>query len=152
MNIFSDRTGRAVLVPDVGFPLAVALADWPGAAAMKAVVTSFGMSAAGNFQLMHTLRNFVYVYVFGERVSELTVGGLALAADCDRQEAGSGVERLWEYYQKKKVSAAGLPVSVAVGSRMAFQGFLTGFQFQAADPAYGLAQWGLKFLFHPPEA
>lgn len=150
MNIFSDRTGRMVLVPDAGFPLAINLQDWPGAPAVKSVVTNFGVAATGNFQFLHTLRNFVYVYVFGERISEITVGGIAMAADC-LQEGPSGVELLWDYYQKNKISAKGTPVGIAIGTKMSFQGFLTGVSLNANDPQSGLSQWGMKFAFHPPE-
>lgn len=151
MNIFSDRVGSAVLVPDVGFPFSIRLQDYGGPLAVKAVITNFGMSAAGNFQFLHTLRNFVYIYVFGERISEINVGGLAFPQLCNI-EGPSGVELLWDYYQKKKVAANGTPVTVAIGTRMSFQGFLTGFTFGASDPNYGLAQWGMRFHFHPPES
>jgi hypothetical protein len=150
MNVFSDRTGRAVLVQDVGFPFTITLDGWPGAAALKAIVTNFGVSASGNYQFLHTLRNFVYVYVFGERMSEISVGGLAMASDC-RQGAPSGMENLWDYYQRKKISTNGTPVSIAIGTRMSFQGYLIGFNATANDPGSGLSQWGMKLAFHPPE-
>lgn len=153
MNIFSDRTGHAILVPDVGFPFSILIEDWGGPNALNSVITSFGLAAQGNFQFMHTLRNFVYVYVFGERMSEINVGGLAMAARCELSNGpnASGVELLWEYYQRKKIATNGTPVSISIGTRMSFRGFLTGFNFSCTDPNFGLSQWAMRFHFHPPE-
>lgn len=150
MNVFSNRPGRAIMVPDVGFPLTINLGDWPGGNNLKAVITSFSLGSMGNFQFLHTLRNFVYVYVFGERISEINIGGVAFAGDCEHG-ALSGIENLWDYYQKNKIAAKGTPVAIAVGTQMSFQGFLTGFSVNVANPDLGLTQWGMRFHFHPPE-
>lgn len=155
MNIFSNQPGVAVLVPDAGFPFGIELEGWKGAATFKAIITSFGLSAMGNFQFLHTLRNFVYVYVFGDRMSEITVQGLAMADSCNNEPSsslgrirGSGIELLWDYYQENKLSAKGTPVSIAIGTKMSFYGFLTGFNFNANDPLSGLSQWAMRFHFH----
>ncbi len=152
MNIFSDRTGRAVLVPDVGFPFALKLKNYPGAAIMRSVITNFGLAAAVNIQFMHTLQNLVHVYVFGERMSEITVGGLALPSVCTEEDGGvSGVEQLWDFYQESRASTLSASITVSIGTRISLAGFLTGFGFNCADPVYGLSQWSMKFNFHPPE-
>lgn len=150
MNLFSDGPGRVTLIPDAGFPLAVRPQNWPGAQAAKAVITQFSMSAAANVQFLHTLRNFIYVYVFGERLSEMTMGGVAFSNDCT-PGAEVGIESLWDYYRQNRVSSAGTPVSIAIGSRLSFDGFLTGFQATAQDPQSGLVQWGMKFVFFPAD-
>jgi hypothetical protein len=150
MNMFSDRTGRVVLVPDAGAPVALSVQGWPGAQALKAAITSINLGAAGNVQFVHTLRDFVYVYVFGERMSEITVGGLAFPNDCQARTPG-GIENLWRFYQRNRVASRGAPLGLAVGATMMFEGFLTGFTVALNDPQFGLAQWALRFAFHPPE-
>ncbi len=90
------------------------------------------------------------MYVFGDRISQINIGGIAFAGDCEAG-APSGLELLWDYYQTNKISAKGTPVTVAVGTKMSFQGFLTSFTANVADPQFGLTQWGMGLHFHPPE-
>ncbi len=150
MNLFSGNAGRVVLIPDAGFPLAVKLAGWKGAPVMKSMLTGMGMAAQGNFQFLHTLRNFIYVYVFGDRIGDITVNGLGFATGCDGDTV-SGLEHTWDYYQKNRVAALGSPVALAVGTRMSFNGFLTGFTANFSDTQSGLTQFGLRFHYIPPE-
>lgn len=40
-------------------------------------VTGFALEMGGNYQFLHTVSDFIYFYSFGDRVSELTVTGMA---------------------------------------------------------------------------
>jgi hypothetical protein len=150
MNFFSERTGQVVLVPDVGFPLTVGLEAWPGGVPMKSVITSASISSQGNYQFMHTLRNLIYVYVFGEKIGEINIGGISFPGICgDPPGAKTGLEWVYKYYTKFRISQRGAPVALAIGVSLNFQAWLTGFRVETTDPQTGLAQFAMRFNFFP---
>lgn len=148
MNIFSDRSGHVVLLPDAGLPFSMSLQYWTGASAMQSIMTSVSIASQGNFQFMHTLRNLIYVYVFGEKIGEIELGGLSFAGQCN-QAGDTGIERLWKYYNRYRIAQRGAPITLAIGATLSFQGWLTGVKIGLADTQSGVAQFALRFNFFP---
>lgn len=149
MNFFSNRTGRMVLVPDVGFPLTVGLEGWPGGVPMKSVITSASIASQGSFQFMQSLRNLIYVYVFGEKIGEIEIGGISFAGECSDRPSPTGLENVWRYYLQHRISNRGSPISVAIGVELSFRGWLTAFRVGVTDPNSGLSQFSMRFNFFP---
>lgn len=112
--------------------------------ATKMIVTHFALRQQGNYQFVHTLADRVFVYVFGDRISELLISGIAFGNPCDG-DGRSGVEHALQAYQKHKLSLTGRPVVVALGS-FRFQSFLTGMKMEMADSATQLAQ--VSYIFN----
>lgn len=84
INIFTTQPGKVIAVDGNAVPIGFAVdGDVNLFNDLKAIVTSIGVQNQGGFQFMHALREFIYVYVFTERVGEIIVNGLAFPASCE---------------------------------------------------------------------
>lgn len=146
MLIFSSGPGRIVAVPGIGTPLTITLENWPGFDAMQAILTGVGLASEANAQFLHTLRRFVYVYLFGEALGEIQLHGLAATyTPCDaRPGTHTGLERVFDYYNRFRLSAIGAPLNLALGSSIRLKFFCTGTRLDHSDPTNGLAQFSLQ--------
>ena len=124
-------------------PFKIAL---PGGNITNAIVQQLAIESQGNYQFLHAVSSAIYVYVFGDRISNLTVGGTAFGAACD---GGDGITAVLKRYSGMRIAVRGNPVTVGVGPDIAFSSFLTGINVSAADPETNLAQWALRFNFFP---
>lgn len=149
-HIFSVSPGHVVAVrmPDAA-PMAISLDGWGGFQTRRSIVQSISITTQGNFQFLHTLRGFVYVYVFGERMGELTLSGLSFAGMCDGGNS-SGLMQVINYYDQYRVSKTGQPVSVWIASA-GFRGFLIGSKFDIVNPEAGIGNFSLQFKTIPPQ-
>lgn len=142
MVIFSARPGQVAVLPDKGIPAQIRPQNWGGFASYRAVITQVQISRRCNVQFLHTLRNFIYVYSFGDRVSDLTISGIAFLDSCEGLLSGlDGVEA---FYAANRVSVRGLPLVVAFGSLTVLQAHLVGEQNGIADSQTGLGQFSLQ--------
>lgn len=149
-NIFGGAAGRVVAVEthDNYLPLGLVVEDFKKQLGAKGLLTSLSGAAQSGFQVMHTLRQYIHVYTFGERAGELTVNGLAFMQDCTNATIG-GLARLYDWYELNRISHRGSPLKLVVTPGVVFNGFLTGLRFQVEDPSISLIQFSLQF-FHPP--
>lgn len=101
----------------------------------KTIITRLGVSAAGNFQFLHTLGNSVYIYVFGDRMGTLTLHGLSFSSACEDggQDQAHGFEKLYAWYKKNRVAVKQAPITVTIGRDTTFQGFVTGLTGDVQD-------------------
>ena len=121
--------------PDGAYPL------------VRSTVLSLGLHQAGNHQFLHTLRDFVYVYVFGERIAEMTLGGVCFLRPC---EGGpSGFQALYDFYLANRLAARAAPLWVAVGDSITLQAFLVDVRLSVLDAASALGQFALDFRYLP---
>jgi hypothetical protein len=88
------------------------------------------------------------VYVFGDRISELQISGIAFAQLCGGTSTESGMAEVLDFYEKNRISEAAAPVKIKFGER-AFEGFLTGCQVEVAKPEVTLGQWLMRFHTFP---
>lgn len=115
----------------------------------RAIVTQGGIVENGNFQFLHTLNETIYAYVFGDRIGELRVAGVAFAHPCDEQP--SGMKQIIDNYRAKRIAQTGGPVQVSFGE-VDYKGFLVGMTIDVTDPEYNLGQWALRFNTFPGNA
>jgi hypothetical protein len=54
-------------------------------------VTGFALEMGGNYQFLHTVSDFIYFYSFGDRVSELSITGMAFIRRACNTGAGGFV-------------------------------------------------------------
>lgn len=119
------------------------------------IVTQASINQSGNYQFLHTLQDMLYIYVFGDRVSEIQVSGVTFAGMCggSRSMTGSsrsGTSEILDFYKRNKVSARAQPVLVRFGDQQhVFQSFLTGCQVEVARPEVMLGQFFLRFHAAP---
>ena len=121
------ETGRAEI------PFKITMSDdFPDGGA---IITAAQISQGGNFQFLHTVQDFIYVYIFGDRIGQLTVEGIAFLSQCDSDN--NGFEETLQYYNRNRIAIRGEPVRVGFGN-IAFEAFLMQGNFEIRDaPATG---------------
>lgn len=113
----------------------------------RAIVTQAAIVQEGNYQFLHTLADTIYVYVFGDKIGELRVSGVAFASLC--QGEGTGMDQIIDNYDKNKLSRRGSPVLVSYGAQKVFRAFLIGMSLEVTDPERILGQWAYRFKMFP---
>lgn len=155
MLVLSSAPGRIVALPEIpGFPLRLTIEGLGGFNEMQAVVTSLGYNEACNVQFMHTLRNYIYVYSFGDRIADLVIGGIAattgacgIDTDADAEFNEPGIERVLRYWRTYRLSHSGRPVRVTMGLRTTFNAFLISKGTTFQDVGNGLAQFSFNLKY-----
>lgn len=157
--VITAARGRVVVVDEPNVPAtiqALTVDGWKDAASMSAVITRCMVSQQGNFQFLHTLGNFIYVYVFGDRMGQMGLSGLAFSnlvvnpESCDGNQK-QGVTQVLQYYQDNRIAKRDTPVKVTLGTGPTLQGFLTDGSVDLTE-AYDLMwQFDFKFSLIPPQ-
>jgi hypothetical protein len=75
-----------------------------------------------NSQFQLSLDESVYVYVFGDRMGDLVINGIAFAGMCDEQS--EGVLEVLDYYAEHRMAVNPLPLAIKIGSGDPIYGFL----------------------------
>lgn len=159
--VFPNVPGRVSLIPPkdaAGFlPVQVRVTPGPWSTGsspvlMKAIITEFSVQFQGQQQFMHTLRDFIYVYSFGEGIAQARMSGVAFADTCPKQHGMTGPEQLINYYDHFRLSKQGQAMQFAIGgaSGRAFHAYLTGMQvvLRAAEQQ-NLTDFTLNFAVPP---
>ena len=144
-DLYGDNQGSLVALSSDGFPAVVDLEGVTGEASV--LVTSIGFGQSANVQFMHTLRDVIYVYAFGERLGSIKVGGILVFRSC-RVGGSSPVGRLLSYYKQNTVSKNDTPISVSIGGE-ALKGFLIAVELGGFDQVMGTANFSFSFASLP---
>jgi hypothetical protein len=149
-TIFSSAGRAAAVVSDIAIPTILTIQDptWKGFSVQKCVLTSMTLNGQSVVQFKHMLREAIYVYVFGEGMIELTAVGFAFASTCSATSY-TGLELAMDWWEQKRISTTGLPITLTLGVIRALSGFLVGFNYQVVDPAAGLGQIAFRFQCPP---
>lgn len=173
-NIFSSSPGTIVAVTGQATPIAFSVDGTQQTFNdLKAIVTSIGVQGQGGYQFMHAMRNYIYVYVFTERIGELVINGLAFPESCgplgpqDYPAAGftsvgsvnpcpdtftgqTGLERVMEWYECNRITSRSEPISIALGgSSVPYEAFLLSVRADIANAETGIAQFSMRFNYVP---
>lgn len=174
MDIFSANPGVVSTVSTSALPFTLQIGDdqptdrpnsnWKPFPAFQSIITDIGVQQAGGYQFRHTMADFVYAYVFGERLGEMVVRGLAFSSDCKELTASMqwasagvsvpthhGLEWIQGYYLANRLSNRSRPITIVMGVDLKFKAFLTGFDFNMAnrEAAPHVAEFTLKFRIIP---
>jgi hypothetical protein len=143
-NIFATEPGTAIAITDPSIlPITFVIGGWGGYPVRNSIIQGFSIASQGNYQFLNTLRNFTYVYVFGEKMGDITVTGLTFIGSCDYYN-WSGVSNTLGYYANYALSWTGAPVYIAIGLAV-FYGFLTGLRLDVRNPEGRLATFTLTY-------
>jgi hypothetical protein len=143
--IFPSQVGVPAVVQDPNATPATFNADldnWNGAQSTSCIITGMSFNVQGNYQFLLTLRNYTYVYVFGERMGDFTISGISLAGICDG--GADGMSSAIDYYSDNCISATGQPIMVTIAG-YAIYAFLCGGSFQYQNPESRLGQFAYVF-------
>jgi len=150
--IFSREHGNVVSIidPIMSNATLLTLEGWGGYESFKAIITSIGLSKRGNFQFLHTLGGAVYVYVFGGRIGEMQISGLAFDYPCYNDAERTGAENVLGYFDRNNLVTRKTPLTVTIGYHYALKAYLTDINIKTADPKDGLYEFTLSFAVPPP--
>lgn len=128
-ELFKCRRGQVVSMEGCeGVPGKILLGGFNPTAA---IITSPAVSNHANVQFMPSLKESVYVYVFGDNMGSVTISGVAFASKCDGDD--SGMTEIFEYYKNYRASQRKEPVEVTFGKE-SISGFLTASDISSRDP------------------
>jgi hypothetical protein len=146
-HIFSRLEGNVVALidplmdPDLTL-LTLDTENWKGFEGFKAIITSVGVSKHSNFQFLHTLGGSVYVYVFGGRIGELVISGIAFDYPCTSNDK-TGAEHVLTYFDDQNLVQRAEPITVTLGHSYAMQAYLTNASVRTTSPVDGLYEFTL---------
>ena len=116
----------------------------------KSLITRVTVSQQGNYQFLHTLGNDVYIYVFGDRIGEVTIARLSVPVDCVKEGTSKiGAELLFDWYKENRVAVRASPVTITIGVSTVIKGFVTALSMDTTDPATGIFQWTMQMVVLP---
>lgn len=122
---------------------------------LTAPMTGFALELNGNYQFLHTVNDFIYVYSFGDRIGELTISGLGFADVCSPGnngiEQGKKLTDVIKFYELNRLKEKrDMTVTIGGGTEATtFWAFLTGARFEMQDPQTLVGQWSLRFHVVP---
>jgi hypothetical protein len=148
MDVFRSSRGRVAAIDSPGIPMSLYIESWGGFPIFKSIVTSIRVGQQGGVQFLHTLRDFIYIYVFGDRIGTMSITGLSFWDKCDAP-GYHGIEYVNGYYLDNRVSQRAAPLTVVIGSGTSFLGFLVGFNFDFNNPDDLIAQFCLELRVVP---
>jgi hypothetical protein len=167
-SVFTQCDGRVVVVSNpTGCPdkdpvvFGITFDGKKTLESVKVPVTGFALEQQGNYQFLHTLNNFTYCYIFGDRIGELTISGMGFAQNATNG-AGGGADawscgadsnigslcNLFGWYQDNRVSASSsktMAITLNGGACGSFWAFLTGMRMEMPRAEILIAQWTLRF-------
>jgi hypothetical protein len=113
-------------------------------------MTAFKLEQQCNYQFLHTVNDFIYLYVFGDRVGELQVSGMAfLGGTCGQSSVSTPADQCaaYTFYNTNKVSNCTTPLTISIEGcdNSTFFAFLTGMALEVPRPDLPIVQWGLRF-------
>ena len=114
---------------------------------LDAYVTSLNIEQNVRQQVNYTLGNTVYLYVFGEAVVNLTVGGFGFwqCKDNGGSDKFDTPDKLLDFYRDNNVSKHGLYCKVLLGDKT-FLGYLISSDIGLTDQTLGLVAFKFQFL------
>lgn len=165
-NIFASAPGRVMQIAGNSLPMTIRFGNfaksgkydiWRGFQSFKSIITGLSFQQQSGFQILHTLNQFIYIYNFGERSSDLMINGLCFMANCTDSvnlatgiiSTPTGLEHVIKFYKQNRLSTSGAPLSFTIGTTIALKGFLVGLRTDMTDPNSGIAQFSMQFKVPP---
>ncbi len=125
--------------------------EWGGFNQMKAIFTRVGVSEMGSYQFLHTLGRDIYLYVFGDRIGELTLTGIAFYDNCIAANTKTGISRVIDWYRQNRVAKRASPVEVTIDPDTTFEAYLLSMRGQTVNTAQRMYQFSLTMAVIPPD-
>lgn len=108
-----------------------------------APVTGFALEMQGNYQFLHTVNEFIYLYTFGDRICDLILTGVCFTEICPG--ANGNVTDVFQFYKDKRIAVYNKPVEVQLGTLGTFTSFLVGAKLEQPKADNGIVQWVMRF-------
>lgn len=116
----------------------------------RSIITRVTVAQQVNAQFLHTLGAQVYVYVFGDRIGQMTLSGLSFLCGCGAGGPDVGAERMLLWYKANRLSKRRQAVRVSIG-KQAIDGFVVNLNLDVVEPSMSLVQWGVTLTTLPED-
>ena len=113
-----------------------------------AIVTGMSLNLAANYQFMHSLDDFIYVYAFGERIGDLSFNGIGFVNACGDGADRMNIMRLYEYYNTNVSTGVVRPIDITITSSTKsanLRGVLTAVRVDVVEENGIMGHWSLNF-------
>ena len=149
--IFSKAAGQVQSLPDQTLPANVSLRleGWGGFTGFKSIITRVTVAAKGNYQFLHTLGGQVFIYVFGDRIGQLSVTGVAFDSTCGDPAGTLGIEHVLNYFSANRMANRKTPIKLTIGATTTLQAYLLDTMADVADTKARLWQFTLVMALVP---
>ena len=150
----TENRGRAVVLyhgENLAGSLLTLEPEWGGFSQMKAIFTRVGLGEMGSFQFNHSLDRDIYLYVFGDRIGELTLTGIAFYDNCTSRDPRIGMSHVIEWYRRNRVARRAAPIQVTIDPGTTFEAYLLSVRGQTINTAQRLYQFSLIMASVPPD-
>lgn len=155
MDIFNSQPGIVSVIGDQRvLPGRIRILDprFPSGN-VPILISGIDYNQTTNQQFQTTLDGSVFIYVFGDRMGDIVVNGVAFKAMCNNS-GKSGIEEVIDYYRTNRASVTPRPIIVeVVGKRVS--GFLTAMKIRdnvtAADSMAPVSEFSFAINSLPKE-
>jgi hypothetical protein len=155
----SNNRGRVVMLPesrDVSGSI-LQVEDWGGFTMFKSIFTSVQIAEQTNHQFLHGLGDRIYLYVFGNRIGQLTLGGISFFEICGSGSGQTqiGITQVRDFFRRSRLSNRAAPLRITLDPTTVFEAYLHSFQANAVSTAsttQRLYQFNLGLSLLPDEA
>lgn len=128
-EIFQCRRGSVVVLKGCeGTPVKLIV---DGFEPQAAIIEAPQVVQQVDVQFQTSLKEAVYAYVFGDKMGQLTLSGVAFASRCS-DESASGLKDLFDYYKEYRASKRTDVITTTFGPE-ALSGFLIGLQMSPRE-------------------
>jgi hypothetical protein len=139
-NLYID-TGDLPLSPDASIRL--------GKAITNLIVTNLQVEENVNAQFMYSLTDTVHSFIFGDKLGQLTIGGVAVGSMCHKGTASvstkSGLENIQLIYRGFKYSTYRTALRISVAN-VPYTCYLMGCLIDYSDTQNHFTRFSLRFL------
>jgi hypothetical protein len=144
--IFSKGRGQVAVFQDPSMPgiMSLRMDNWLGFQRFKAILTRVAISTQGNYQVLHSLGGDAFIYVFGDRVGQIIVSGLAFDSICGDPAGFLGIERVARYYNDNRLAVRQQPIKLTIGSSITLKMYLAAVSLDVEDVATKV--WRFSFI------
>jgi hypothetical protein len=150
--IFSENAGVVTSFEDPAAPahMLFRMDNWEGFDKFQAIITGVMITTQGSFQFLHTLGGKIFVYVFGDRMGQINISGMAFDTACDG--SGMGIEQVMVYYSDNRIANRVEPVKITIGPDLTMRCYLVGFGAKQNTGNAGSRTYSFNMqLSHVPE-
>ncbi len=152
--LFQSRPGAVVKLDDPAIQCSTSLYSMDPEISFdvqRSIVTRLTVNQQVNLQFLHTLGSLIYIYVFGDRMGQISLSGLSFnCGACNPFTDVLGMEKMMMWYNDNRASKRKKPVRVTIG-RTVLEGFVTSSQADVIDPSLNLVQWTVQMASLPQD-
>lgn len=149
-----DNLGRVVVLEqaDAVSGSLLQVDGWAGFQEFKAIFTRLQLAEQTNHQFLHTLGNRIYMYVFGDRIGQLGLTGLAFYDACGSGDNRIGLSHVRNYFRQMRLSQRQNPLRVTIDPTTVFECYLHSIQADTVNTADRMFQFNLTLALLPDES